>query len=154
MTCGLLDHKLLVVKYMKNKKNAGVTLLELIIAVVIMALVTFPILGLYSTSVRLNATGHNITGASFTAQLVMEEMIGLPRGNAATPNSILGRTTPPNNITHPNGYTVIATSVVFNPVTEPVLRDLVRVTVDVYELGGDVGDRILCTQTNYILARP
>lgn len=58
------------------KNRAGVTLLELIIAIGILAIVTAPIFTLLFSSVRLNAQAHRVTMATFTAQQRMEELVG------------------------------------------------------------------------------
>ena len=63
---------------MKSKTRAGLTLLELIIAVAILALVGAPIFGMWSYSVSLNASAHRMTIASFAAQQRMEELLGRP----------------------------------------------------------------------------
>ncbi|MCL2816471.1 MAG: prepilin-type N-terminal cleavage/methylation domain-containing protein [Oscillospiraceae bacterium] len=66
---------------MKNKlnksKKSGVTLTELIIAMAIFAMVTAPIIGMFTYSTRLSASAYKMTMASIIAQMKMEELIGL-----------------------------------------------------------------------------
>ena len=58
-------------------KKEGFTLLELIIAMAILAITMMPILYMYTNTVHMNVLGHKITIATFTAQLKMEELVGL-----------------------------------------------------------------------------
>jgi len=58
-------------------KRSGVTLTELIIAMAIFAMVTVPIISMFTYSTRLSAAAYKMTMASIIAQMKMEELIGL-----------------------------------------------------------------------------
>ncbi|MCL2665950.1 MAG: prepilin-type N-terminal cleavage/methylation domain-containing protein [Defluviitaleaceae bacterium] len=61
------------------KKQFGLTLLEVVIAVAVLAVATVPIYGLFVSSTRINVASHRLTAATFTAQLFIEECVGLNR---------------------------------------------------------------------------
>jgi len=64
--------------HIRNKKTAGLTLLELIVAMAILVLASLPILSMLLASVQSNAQSHRITMASIIAQQAMEEFVGRP----------------------------------------------------------------------------
>ena len=66
---------------MKNKKTAAVTLIELIIAITILIIIIVPLASMFITSTRTNVWARDITIASLTAQLFVEENIGLTDEN-------------------------------------------------------------------------
>ncbi len=57
-------------------RRAGVTLMELVIAIGLLAIVAAPILGMYATANRLSALAYKRTVASLFAERCMEEMVG------------------------------------------------------------------------------
>ena len=59
-----------------NKKRAGVTLVELIIAISILTAVTAPIMAVMVSSFQVSAQAQEMKNASFAAQQAMEELIG------------------------------------------------------------------------------
>jgi len=59
-----------------NKKRAGVTLVELILAISVLTMITAPILGVMVSSFSTSAQALEMKNASFAAQQVMEEFIG------------------------------------------------------------------------------
>ncbi len=63
---------------MRNQRTrrAGVTLMELVIAMGLLAIVAAPILGMYMASTRMSALSYKITVASLFAQRCMEELVG------------------------------------------------------------------------------
>ncbi len=58
------------------KKNKGFTLMELMVAVAILALVLAGLLMTYVSCILLNQTNINLTKASTEAQLILEELEG------------------------------------------------------------------------------
>lgn len=128
----------------ENKKTAGMTLVELLIAIGVLVVVTAPILGLYVMGTRISAASYKLTSASCTAQLRMEELVGLTerelRGGAIENPLTL------DNYDY-NGFRVIAVvefnNVVFAGVYYPALA---RAVVTVYDDDGTV----LCVQENYL----
>ncbi|MCL1994868.1 MAG: prepilin-type N-terminal cleavage/methylation domain-containing protein [Defluviitaleaceae bacterium] len=65
---------------MKNKKRAGVTLLELILAISVLLIIIVPLGNIFLASNRINAFAQDVTIASLTAQMFVEENIGLTIG--------------------------------------------------------------------------
>lgn len=59
-------------------KSKGVTLVELLVAVAIMATVILSVIGLFSQSMSLNATGRDYTTVNSLARDRLEELMGLP----------------------------------------------------------------------------
>jgi type II secretory pathway pseudopilin PulG len=61
-------------------KTAGWTLVELMVAIGVLAIVTGPIIMLYTFGTRMAAGAHRQTLAAILAQQRIEELIGLPLG--------------------------------------------------------------------------
>ena len=59
-----------------NKKRAGVTLVELILAISLLTVATAPILSVMVSSFHTSAQAQQLKTANFAAQQVMEELIG------------------------------------------------------------------------------
>jgi len=59
-----------------NKRRAGVTLLELIVAISLLTAATAPLLAVMVSSFHSSAQAQEMKNASFAAQQVMEELIG------------------------------------------------------------------------------
>lgn len=62
---------------MKKSKSAGMSLIEIVVCVALLSLVAAPVLGLYFQCTQANVRARNINMATFTAQLQMEELVGL-----------------------------------------------------------------------------
>ena len=57
-----------------EKENKGFTIVEVIIAVAMLAIVSIPILGSFAQSAKYNAKARNIQKATIAAQTVMEDI--------------------------------------------------------------------------------
>jgi prepilin-type N-terminal cleavage/methylation domain-containing protein len=62
---------------LRKKSKAGVTLIELLMAIVILVIAVIPITSVYVTSLREAAHARRLTIATFVAQQKIEEMVGL-----------------------------------------------------------------------------
>ena len=62
-----------------KKKNAGMTLVEVIIAIVLFTLVVTPIMNVFSYSLKLERRALIHALATYTAQMKMEEAYGLAK---------------------------------------------------------------------------
>ena len=131
-------------KHMKNRK--GVTLLELILAIGILAIVSVPIFGLLAQSTRLNAEAHRFTIATFVAQQNMEELVG--RDEAYLINR---QAAPPNLITY-NGFHI---GISVDPVPHlPQPNALRMVTVSIFSDSSGNRDGLIVEQINYLNVMP
>ena len=76
-----------------RRRDAGVTLVETLIALMILAVVAISILTMFSRSMQLNATGMDYTTLTNIGKDKLEELVGLPFGddqlaaNPAQPHS-------------------------------------------------------------------
>jgi len=62
-----------------GKKTKGLTLVEIIIAMAVLIIVTAPIIGMFVMGTRISVTSYKMNIASFTAQMSIEELMGLDR---------------------------------------------------------------------------
>lgn len=62
-----------------NKQKSGFSLLELLVAISLLMVITVPILGMFVTSTRIASASYKTTIASLTAQMRVEELVGLTR---------------------------------------------------------------------------
>ena len=121
-----------------GKRRSGVSLLELLLAVGILLIAIAPIFGLYTASLRANALAHRVTIATLTAQLRIEEFVGLTAGEVAAEDESGWF----------NGFYVrVAVADVYSM---PALRE---VTVYVYE-SEEPGASQLVSQSNIINVMP
>ncbi|MCL2014259.1 MAG: type II secretion system GspH family protein [Oscillospiraceae bacterium] len=63
-------------KYM-NSKSSGMTLIEALVSVAIIAFISVPLLGMIYAATDYNASSHKMTTATFTAQMRIEQLVGL-----------------------------------------------------------------------------
>jgi len=61
----------------QKKKNAGLTLLELIVAVAVLTVVTGPLIVVFNQGIERSVQSHILTMANIEAQMQMEQLIGL-----------------------------------------------------------------------------
>jgi prepilin-type N-terminal cleavage/methylation domain-containing protein len=83
---------------MRKTRECGLTLVEILVALVILAVVLLAIAPLFTGSVRVNASASQLTGANTLAREKLEELTGYPRGdprltvpdgaNAAVPTGV------------------------------------------------------------------
>jgi prepilin-type N-terminal cleavage/methylation domain-containing protein len=123
---------------MQGKAKKGFTLLELIIAIGVLAIATIPIYNMFMTSTRFNAQSHKLTIATFTAQLRMEELVGLnfEELEKAIPD--------PTDKKPFNGFLVQA---VYDEYDGGTYDSLYEITITVYE---DDGTTVIYTEKNII----
>jgi Tfp pilus assembly protein PilE len=127
-----------------DKKRAGLSLIELVIAVSILVIATVPVYNVFVTATRINATTHKTSIAIFTAQLYIEECVGLKDTPAELQAKVPARGVMNANY---NGYNLRAERF------DAGYADLVGIRVTVYE--GAVGSsNVLATQEDYIYVRP
>ncbi len=144
------------VKAKQLKKQAGATLVELMIAVTILALVTFSVLGLYYTAVRINMLSRHRIRMTYAAELRMEELIGLSAEELynemtkgpVTKNDLYGKDYAVTIFVAPAGDAVYP-DVAGTPTGDNALRNLVEVTVGVYrkDIVSDYTDKDKATFT-------
>lgn len=120
----------------KAKKNAGMTLTEVIIAVALLLIITGPILGVYVFSARANAILHRNTTASYTAQLLMEEYVGLTKTELESKPTISTY----------NGFEIGVAKEEID-IGTGLSSGLWKIIIDVYEIDTR---KHLCTYENYI----
>jgi len=70
---------------MKTKKRAGVTLLELIVAMSILTIAATPILAVLIAGISTSANTHRMNLASHAARYAMERLVGVPWEGPAAP---------------------------------------------------------------------
>lgn len=118
----------------KLKKQAGMTLLEVLIALALLSVIVAPVLGMFVTGTRLTTASYKLTSASVTAQMRMEELVGLDKDELS---GELGTRE------YYNGFEVEAerTETGFG------FENLIEVTVTVYDSDGT---SVLATQTNIL----
>ena len=123
------------IKLQKKKTSSAFTLLELIIAIGIMAVVTIPIYGLFVTGVRVNAQAHRNTVAALTAQQKLEEYVGLNFDEIKLrldPPDADGNPPSPKEFENENGFDLKVSYEIFHKKNNEVV--LIKLTVDVYTL--------------------
>lgn len=140
-----------------NKKTAGMTLIEILVALGLLALITAPILGVYVMGTRISAASYEATIASYTAQQCMEEFVGLSEEEFSTP-AIAARLGFSGRTSFIGGYELsfekedndltVKSTVTFGDVEIDgiVYPSLARAVVTVYNAGGSV----LCSQENLL----
>ena len=67
----------------RSKKTDGFTLIEILIAIVILSFVALSIAGLFSHSMVVNASGHDYALLSTEARFALESLLALPFEHAA-----------------------------------------------------------------------
>lgn len=67
----------MVIKKMKKKNNRGMTLIEVLIAVILFGLVATPILGVFGYGLKMERRALMHSLATYTAQMKMEEAYGM-----------------------------------------------------------------------------
>lgn len=89
----------------ENRSSAGFTLIEILIAIVILGFVALSIAGLFSHSMVVNASGHDYAMLSTEARFALESLLALPFGHAA-----LEATSTPRSWTPADpGFTIVYT---------------------------------------------
>lgn len=83
----------------RKKKNAGFSLVELLVAVTILAIITIPLMHAIVSSARTNAKAEKIAAITETAQNLMEEVLAMPMEKIAADGSPGAKI---NGV--PNGY--------------------------------------------------
>lgn len=61
-----------------NRREGGMTLIELLVAMAILAVVILSVIGLFTQSITLNASGMDYTRINDLARDRVEELVGLP----------------------------------------------------------------------------
>jgi len=61
-----------------NRRQRGMTLIELLVAMAILAVVMLSIIGLFTQSISMNISGQNYMSANNMARQRLEELIALP----------------------------------------------------------------------------
>jgi prepilin-type N-terminal cleavage/methylation domain-containing protein len=136
---------------MKNKTKKGFTLLELIIAIAVLAIATVPIYNMFMTSNRFNAQSHKLSVATFTAQMRMEELVGLNLEQLGFDEDEEGNITPLQVTEGPDLYNGFKVKVVCEQYEDTdtgiVYPTLFKATVTVYEHDEVT---VLCTEENIL----
>lgn len=120
-----------------KRGQKGVTLLELLLAVLILAIVSGPIMLIIQSTTQQTVIARDITAATFTAQMRMEELIDITRGNLiAVADGVI------------RPYNGFFESVTIPLANQPAQTDLVRVVVTLYSDAG--GTREMCRLENVL----